>query len=400
MNFTMLPFTLQLEDRPLAIDLHDLAAHFATLPDQRGRRGRRYPLPLLLTVAVLAKLAGYSQLREVADWASLRQVELTRLLGFPRSTLPHPTTWSRVFASACDPAQVAAAVQAFFAPRQTRPRPGHHLRVSIDGKTLTGTIPLGQTQGVHLVAAYLPAAGVVVAQLAVPDKANELTVTPTLLMEVPLAGCVVTGDAMFAQRNLSAQIVAAEGDYIWTVKKNQAELYDDIAWLFAPLRPDERVADFDFQTAETVDKGHGRLEERTLRVSSLLKGYSTWPGLEQVFELTSHVTDGQGRTTTSVRYGVTSLSAAAARPERLLALIRGHWQQENGLHYRRDVTLGEDRSQVRMGQAPQVLASLNNLVIGLATRHKQPNLAAWQRRVAYLFEKALQRGPTATQTGA
>jgi predicted transposase YbfD/YdcC len=164
--------------------------------------------------------------------------------------------------------------------------------------------------------------------------------------------------------------------------------------LFAPLRPGERATDFDFRAADTVDKGHGRLEERTLRVSRLLKGYSTWPGLEQVFELTSRVTDVQGRRTTSVRYGATSLSAAAAPPARLLALIRGHWQQENGLHYRRDVTLGEDRSQVRMGQAPQVLASLNNLVIGLAARHKQPNLAAWQRRLAYVFDKVLQRHPT------
>jgi predicted transposase YbfD/YdcC len=90
---------------------------------------------------------------------------------------------------------------------------------------------------------------------------------------------------------------------------------------------------------------------------------------------------------------VTSLSAQRASPAQLLRWVREHWQQENGLHYRRDVTLGEDRSQVRMGQAPQVLASLNNLVIGLAARHKQPNLAAWQRTLAYAFDQALHRAP-------
>src|SRR6476469_4149248 len=155
MNFTMLPFTLQLDDQPLAVDLRALTAHFATIPDHRGRRGRRYPLPLLLTLAVLAKLAGYSQLREVADWARLRQTELTTLLGFPRATLPHPTTWSRIFAPACDPAEVDHALHAFWT--RPRPRAGSHFRLSLDGKTLAGTIPLGQTAGVHLVAAYLPA---------------------------------------------------------------------------------------------------------------------------------------------------------------------------------------------------------------------------------------------------
>ena len=391
MNFTMLPFTRQLPDQPLALDLHALTTHFATVPDQRDPRGRRYPLSLLLTIAVLAKLAGYSQLREVAEWAHLRQAALTHLLGFRRATLPHPSTWSRVFARACTPAALDHAVQAFFAPAAALPT--RHVRVCLDGKTLHGTIPLGHTHGVHLLAVYLPQQGLVLAQLAVDGKANEITVAPTVLQAIPLAGRVVSGDAMFAQRRLSAQIVAGAGDYLWTVKKNQPELYDDIAWLFAPLRPDERASDYDFRQACQVDKGHGRLEERTLRVSSLLKGYNTWPGLEQVFELTSRVTDGQGRVTTSVRYGVTSLSAQRASPAQLLGWVRQHWQQENGLHYRRDVTLGEDRSQVRMGQAPQVLASLNNLVIGLAARHEQPNLAAWQRRLAYAFDHVLHQAP-------
>lgn len=165
---------------------------------------------------------------------------------------------------------------------------------------------------------------------------------------------------MVAQRALSAQIVAAVGDYIWTVKRNQRELYDDIQWLFAPLRPDEQASDFDFRQASSVDKGHGRLEERTLRVSSLLKGYSTWPGLEQVFELTSRVTDGQGRVITSVRYGVTRLSARTASPGQLLRWVREHWQQENSLHYVKDVTLGEDRSLVHAGHGPAAMSLLRD----------------------------------------
>jgi predicted transposase YbfD/YdcC len=391
MDFTMPALPAQTLDTPLLLDLQALAAAFAAVPDLRGRRGVRYRLDVLLTLAVLAKLAGYSQLRAMADWAHLRQTELTTLLGLARPTLPHPTTWSRVFARGLDPAALDRVIRDFWTRTQAaRPRRGRWIQVSIDGKTLRGTIPLGATQGVHLVAAFLPQTGIVLAQLVVRQKANELTVTPQLLGQITLTGVVVTGDALFAQRSLSAQIVAAGGEYIWQVRRNQPELYDDIAWLLAPLRADEQARDYDFRTYTSLDKGHGRLEERRIRVSSMLAGSSDWPGLAQVFAVTSRITDGRGRTTEEVRYGVTSRTAAEASPAALLAFVRAHWRQENGLHYRRDVTLGEDRSQVRLGQAPQVLASLNNVVIGVAARQAASNLAALQRRVAYQFDKALQ----------
>jgi predicted transposase YbfD/YdcC len=124
----------------------------------------------------------------------------------------------------------------------------------------------------------------------------------------------------------------------------------------------------DFRSASTVEKGHGRLEKRTIIVRSLLADYSTWPELAQVFKLESQRTDALGRTKTEVRYGVTSLPAALADPKRLLELTRGQWGIENGLHYRRDATLGEDHSQLRMGHAPQLFAALNNTALGLLAR--------------------------------
>jgi predicted transposase YbfD/YdcC len=256
---------------------------------------------------------------------------------------------------------------------------------------LRGTIPAGRSQGVHLVAAYLPSVGCVLAELAVTTKANELTVAPTLLAGLDLQGLIVSGDALFAQRALSAQIVAGGGEYLWTVKGNQPALRDDIRWLFAPLRPGEAAREFDWRTGREVSKGHGRLEERAILVSAALTGYSDWPGLAQVFQLTVRRTGASGKTTESVRYGVTSLTAAAASPTRLIALTRGHWGIEGGLHQRRDVTLGEDRSQVRQGQAPQVLACLNNVVVGLAARVGEANLAAARRAFDYRFNRALQR---------
>lgn len=399
MQCTMLPLDVQLPDEPFAFSLQALAEKLHTVPDLRKPRGVRYPLSLVLTVGVLAKLAGHGKLRAVAEWAGLRSAQLCALLGFERATLPHPTTWSRIFGTALDPHTLDQAVGEFFAQlceRSIRKKRKYRagLALTIDGKTLRGTIPVGCTRGVHLVAAYLPDVGVVLAQLEVEEKANELVVAPTLLAQLDLSGVVVTGDAMFTQRNLSAQIVKANGDYLWKVKENQPDLLDDIKTLFdpPPLSKSEAPGSdmpADLLGASTLDKGHGRIEERQIWVSSALKEYSDWPAMEQVFKLKCRVIDGLGQISEAVHYGVTSLPRKAASPQRLLQLVRGHWGIENGLHYRRDVSLQEDGSQVRMGQAPHVLASLNNVVVGIAAHHGQTKLPSAQRAFAYRLERAL-----------
>ncbi len=399
---TMLPLDVQLSDEPFAFSLQALVEKLHTVPDLRHPRGVRYPLPVVLTVAVLAKLAGHGKLRDVAEWAGLRAEQLCSLLGFARSTLPHPTTWSRIFGKALDPDSLDAVVGQFFSElcqssirRKRRSRGGRGgLVIAIDGKTLRGTIPLGSTQGVHLVAAYLPEVGVMLAQLEVQQKANELTVAPRLLAQLDLNGVVVTGDAMFAQRNLSVEVVKGGGDYLWKVKENQPGLLDDIKTLFEPpalTKSEAKGFDMpaDLERAYTVDKGHGRTEERKLMVSSALCGYSDWPHLEQVFRLECRVTDGVGHVRESVHYGITSLPRAAASPQRLLAIVRGHWGIENGLHYRKDVSLEEDRSQVRMGSAPRVLATLNSVVVGLASHCGEVNLPSAQRAFDYRLQRTM-----------
>ena len=132
---------------------------------------------------------------------------------------------------------------------------------------------------------------------------------------------------MFDQRALSIQMVQAKGDYLWIVKDNQEGLREEIDVLFQPHRQlaGTSAPPNDFRTACTVEKGHGRLEKRTITVSSLLAGYSTWPQLAQVFKLESQRTDALGTSKTEVRYGVTSLPADLADPTRLLELTRGHW---------------------------------------------------------------------------
>lgn len=297
--------------------------------------------------------------------------------------MPHATTWNRVFSAAVDPPQFAAVVADFLTaattlpPRGTRKRRRGMIALCLDGKTLRGTIPAGMTRGVHLLAASLPAQGIVLIEVLVDGKENEIVTARTVLALVDVRGCVVTGDAMFAQRDRSRQICSKGGDYLWCVKENQETLYGDIATLFTT--PPMPASPEDFTTATSLDTAHGRYEQRRLQASSLLVGYTTWPATEQVFQLTRRTLMEDGTWRESIAYGITSLPRAVVDADRLLALARGHWGIENGVFYRRDVTLGEDRSLLRRGNGPQVLATLNDLTVGLLLREGHTNAAAGRR---------------------
>jgi predicted transposase YbfD/YdcC len=392
MNDTTLLSQVSLPQKALVFDLDALYACLQTIPDHRDRRGRQYPLAMVLMIGVLAKLAGQDSSRGMAHWAKLRTVELSQLFQLKREKMPHYSTWSRVLGHGVEPTEVEQIIGQFFvmAVKGSQPKRGS-IQLALDGKTLRGTIPLGETRGVHLLAAYLPEQGVVLAQMRVEEKSNEITHAPKLVTQVDLRGVVVSGDAMFDQRKLSIQIVQAKGDYLWTVKDNQEGLREDIDVLFQPHRKlaGTSAPPNDFRTARTVEKGHGRLEKRMITVSSMLADYSTWPELAQVFKLESQRIDVLGTTKTEVRYGVTSLPAYLADPKRVLELSRRHWGIENGLHYRRDATMREDHAQLRMGHAPEMLAVLNNTVLGLFARQGESNVAHARREFAYHFDKAL-----------
>jgi predicted transposase YbfD/YdcC len=301
------------------------------------------------------------------------------VLGLRLVRAPHHNTYRRILAQAVAPAELDAAIGAFF---RDLPQVGRSVLVSIDGKTVKGTIHPEDPHGTHLLVAYLPQEGIVLLQLPTGPKDNEIRVAPALLQALDLRGKIVAGDALHTQRALSAQIVAAGGDYLWVVKNNQPTLRTDIAELFTA---DDRTVEgghvqHDFRTARQVAKGHGRREARRITVSAELKGYSDWPGLEQVFRLErERIASQSGKHERERVYGLTSLPPAAASPTRLLALTRAYWGVENGLHYRRDVTFCEDATRLTQGHAGHVMAALNNLVIGLLRLAGFTNLAAARR---------------------
>jgi predicted transposase YbfD/YdcC len=192
-------------------------------------------------------------------------------------------------------------------------------------------------------------------------------------------------DALLTQRHVAQTIVDGGGDYVMIVKGNQPQLRADIELVFTLPPSGDRQ-----ESARTVDIGHGRIEQRNITTSEALVGYSDWPGLAQVFELGRHViTQKTAKERAEVVYGVTSLSPERATPGRLLELARGHWHIENKSHWVRDVTFDEDRSQVRCGNIPQVMAAFRNTAIGLLRWTGYTNIAAACRRLAAQPAQAL-----------
>jgi len=388
-KYTPLAIDVILRSEGFVFEVGSLFEALLPLHDQRDARGLRYALVTVLVFMVLAKLAGEDGLRGMAQWVAERKDSLAELLGLAKPQAPYYTTYARILARAVRVDEFEQVIGQFFARLSEA---GHAVEIALDGKTLRGTIPTGQTRGVHLLAAYLPCEGVVLMQVAVESHENEISVVPQVLKSLDLQGKIVTGDALLTQRKVAQQIGEAGGDYVFPVKENHPQLLQDIQTLFAPeacikgFSPPPK----DQRSAETLEKGHGRLERRTLTVSGDLKGYLDWPYVEQVFKLEREFKQlTTGEVMQEVVYGVSSLTAAEADANQLLAITRRHWGIENGLHYRRDVTLHEDRSRLRTGQAPHMIAAINNLVLGLTARIDYTSAPQARRHFAAHLDEAV-----------
>lgn len=388
-KYTPLAFEINLRADGFVFDVGSLFERFARLHDGRDARGLRYALTTILVFVVLAKLAGMDSLRAIAQWTKLHRVALADWLGLAQVRFPHATTLSRILGKALDVTEFERLAGSFFS---TLPQRGARVHLILDGKTLRGTIPAGRTQGVHLLAGYVPDEGWVLMQVEVSHVENEIPAALRLVKTLDLRGKIVSGDALLAQRTLSTEIVKRGGEYIWVIKDNQPETLAAIQELFAPepcVPGFSPASHDDFQTAETIDKGHGRIEKRVLTVSAALQDWVNWPHAAQVFKLERFTQRRRdGKRSYEVRYGLTSLSRKEASPQRLLELVREHWQIENGLHYRRDDTLREDRCTLRTGHAAPMMAAVNNLVLGLLRRVGWTQIPDARRHYAANFDES------------
>ncbi len=374
------------------IDTKTLYQVLQEVQDGRKKRGRRYEAAVVLAIIVLAKMAGETALSGIAHWARLRVEWIQSKLPLKRVTLPCANTYQYI----CDHIvvdELNEKLGTYFAtvkagaeePEGTESsasevgRGEHHL--ALDGKSLRGTAVRGvpSQKAVQLLGLYHVAQQYVLRQVTIPGLGQERETALHLMQELDLQGCVVSADALHTQPTCCQQILAQGGDYLLIAKRNQPTLRDDIALLFSqapvPWLPE--------QQAHSVNKGHGRIEVRHLRTSCELGEFLApkWPQVAQVFQIERRITR-RGRTSTEMAYGLTSLPLEVTPAPHLLRLIREHWHIENRLHWRRDVTLGEDACRVRTGQTPKVLAALNNVVLALMDCLGVDNVAAQTRAFA------------------
>jgi predicted transposase YbfD/YdcC len=351
--------------QPLALFPSTLLAVFATIPDPRRRQGRRFRLAAVLALVVAAILSNHLSVLAIAEWGKSQSPDLLAQLGFPDGVTPHQSTLQRLLLR-LDPYQLSRVLCQHLAPSVPQGRASQ--AVAVDGKAQRGRLAFdGLGACVHALSAFCHEQGVVLAQVPIAttgDKAEaELSVAPSLLQDLDWSGRVLTGDALFCQRHLCRQVLEAGGDYLLLVKENQPTLLEDIRLLFDP--PPGTPALSDQREGRSREHGHGRHNDvRHLVASTDLAGYSDWPGLAQVFRLERRWQDKEG-VHQVVQYGITSLPPSLADASRLLALKRGHWGIENGLHFVKDVTLGEDKSLIHKGAGPAVMAILRNLCVSL-----------------------------------
>jgi len=254
--------------------------------------------------------------------------------------------------------------------------------IALDGKTVRGA-RTDEQAAPHLLSFRTHQSQETLFQVCVSEKTNEIPVAQALLPCLPLAGRVCTADALHTQKDFMQCVDALGGKSVLTVKNNQPTLYADLATYFA----DPHAC---FLQDMTLDLHRGRIEKRCIRVSTEMNAYlQDWPLVEQVAELTRTVTVRKtGKTSQEVVYLITPLTPAEATPRRLLVLVRGHWSIENSSHYVRDVSFGEDRSRLRTGSAPHILAALRNLAITLIHRSGSSQIAATRRHFASHPHKA------------
>jgi predicted transposase YbfD/YdcC len=355
----------------------ELRAVLAQVTDPRKPRGVRHGLVVVLTTAVCAVAAGARSFVAIAEWVADLPDKVAEHLG-TAARCPSESTIRRVVQDV-DADRFDAALATFVQQQCTAlALPGCRRALAIDGKTVRGSRfigPDGEQPARHLLAVIDQHTRVVLGQVSVDGKTSEISrFAPLLdtLTALDLTDVVITADALHTQREHVETLAARGAHWVLTVKGNQPRLRRHLAGL--PWRQVEPA----HRSTETA---HGRREIRTIRVVTIAAGIA-FPYAAQAVQIVRRTrpvnarTGKTGRWRTETVYAITDLAPHQATPAELAGWVRGHWQIENGLHWVRDVTFAEDLSQVRTGHAPQVMASLRNLVISLHRLAGATNIAA------------------------
>ena len=352
------------EVREAKILRRSVLQHFQNLPDPRVERTQHHSLVAIVTIAILAVLAGADGFVAIERYGRAKQRWLETFLDLPHG-IPSHDTFGRVI-GALDPQGLETGFLAWVSGMTEAL--GLEL-IHIDGKTARGSYDReGNLKALHSVSAWSSEHGLVLAQQRVDSKSNEITAVPVLLKLLNLKGTVVTLDAMGTQTAIATQIKQAEGDYVLALKGNQGTLHRAVeTWFDQAQASGWDGLDYDYH--ETMESSHHRIETRqvwTVPVSQLplLPRQGKWTGLSTVVMVRS-TRQLWNKTTTEVRFYISSLPSNAVRHAQV---IRSHWSVENSLHWVLDVTFNEDASRIRQGDAAPNLGLIRRLSVSLLKR--------------------------------
>jgi len=350
-----------------------LIEHFQKLPDPRVNRTKEHDLIDVLIIAVCCLLCAGESFNDMEDFGLAKEDWFRTFLGL-RNGIPSHDTFNRVFA-ALDPKKF---LECFLAWTQSVRQAVPQEIVALDGKALRRALNKDQSIQ-YVVSAWAENNGLVLGQLKVADKSNEITAVPELLRALELSGCIVTVDAMGCQKKIAQEIVEADADYVLALKGNQEKVHEEVkSFLDATVEEKNRPRPkgalvpkeaLSLQTFETVEKDHGRIETRRYYQSDYLDWFADkakWEGLASVGMVES-IREIDGKATVERRYYLSSLKLGV---ETFARAVRGHWGVENKLHWVMDVCFGEDQSRARQGYAAENLAALRRLALSLLKQEK------------------------------
>lgn len=355
----------------------ELASHFSNLDDPRKNTWlNRHDLTEIVIMAICGVLCGADSFEDIELFAQCKKEWLETFLELPNG-IPSHDTFSRIF-SRLNPDQFR---ESFLSWTQSLGKNLEGEIVAIDGKTIRGSFDREKgSKPIHMVSAWACANNIVLGQMKVDEKSNEITAIPRLLELLDLKGCLVTIDAMGTQREIAKKIISNGGDYVLALKGNQGGLFEDIKLAFDGATPEkltERTSDY----FETVDKGHGRLETRKYWITDSiewLEQKKDWPGLASIGIVESSREETH-KTSIERRYFICSIAPSA---KRLSKAIRGHWGIENSLHWVLDVVFNEDQSRVRTGHGAENLNTLRKMTLAMIRKDKSKGSLKGKRKKA------------------
>lgn len=340
--------------------------HFSAIEDPRVERTKRHLLIDIMTITLCAVIGGASTWDDIELYGNCQYKWFKKFLKLPNG-IPSHDTFNRLFAQ-LNPEQLQNCFLNWVKSISSL-LPGEI--VAIDGKTLRHSYDKSNHQSaIAMVSAWAQQNGLVLGQIKVDNKSNEITAMPQLLKVLYLKGAIVTIDAMGCQKNVVSQIIEQEADYVIALKKNQTGLYQRVDDLFKKAVSSQGVG-YQYSDYTPEESGHGRTETRCYQVLNNIKDLvdpdGQWNALNSVARVQYSRTLKNGQTQLETRYFISSLSHKA---QELSRVIRGHWSIENQLHWVLDVGFNEDDSRIRKDNAPENLAIIRHIALNLLKQDK------------------------------